>query len=289
MIAIVKKEVRTYFSSLIGYIFLAGFLFLLGMFFVDNNLYFQNTNFVATLARHETLYIFLIIIPLLTMQLFSEEQKLKTDQLLFSSSIGIGSIVLGKYFGALILFLVALVLSLALPFMLSLFGNIVLGQTISMYIGFALLGMAFISIGLFIACLSKSPVISAIVSFVAIYLFFVIDSIALSMPMDRLSSALFLGVLAFLASMVVYDATKNLITAAALFGTLISAGVIIYFVEPTFYDAAMPRILLWLSLLSRLSEFGAGIFNISHILFYLTFSAVFIYLTVNTIEKRRWR
>lgn len=289
MFVIIKKEIRAYFTSFTGYIFLAGFLFLLSIFFIDNNLNNFNSDFVQTLALVNTLHIFLIIIPLITMQLFSDEHKFKTDMLLFSSRISISHIVLGKYFGAFILYTIGLFLSISFPIYLSFFGNIDIPVLISIYIGYILMGSAFISICLFISCISKNYVISAIASFVSLYFFFVIDNIAQSMPSDRISSFIFFIFLALIFSYTIYDATRSLIIAIiALIAITISISIL-FFINPYLFDSALPMALSYISLLRRLGEFGIGILSISNILFYISFSSVFIYLTINTIEKRRWR
>jgi len=113
MITIYKKEMRTYFTNMVGYIFLAALLFLTGMWFTFDNVQMQHANFQNVLGS-VTIFFF-ILIPTLTMRLFSEEIRQKTDQLLFTSPLTVAGIVLGKFFAAFSLFLIGTLITIALP------------------------------------------------------------------------------------------------------------------------------------------------------------------------------
>jgi len=287
MIAIIKKELRFYFTSAPGYIFLAGFLFMNALFFVMNNINALSSNYMATLGSMTI--VFLIIIPILTMQLFAEETKQRTDQLLFTAPIPIWKITLAKYIGALTLFLLAMGISVIFPFIMTFYGDVSASETFGIYLGFILLGAGFIAVGLFISCLTNNPIVAAIGSFAALFLMYILNNIALSMPQDRLSSAIFLGVCVLVIAYVLYDATKNYY-APIVFGILAAgAGVLMWFMNVYFFDALILRVLNWFSVLHRFGSFTMGVLALADAVYYVTFAAAFIYLTINTLEKRRWK
>lgn len=289
MLAIVNKELKTYFTSFTGYIFLAGFVFLMALFFYIYNISGMSASYMNTLANQETLIIFSVLIPILTMQLFSDEVKQHTDLLLYTSPISITQIVVGKYIGAFCLFLIGMTVTSVFPIIINHFTEIAVAETIGVYVGFILLGACFIGLGLFVSCLTNNTIVAAVSSFATIFLFYVLDGLALSMPTDRLSSMVFLGLLIVLIAFIVYDATKNIIAGIILVVPATIIGIVLYITNAMFYDALIFRVLSWFSVLRRFGTFGIGIIAISDVVYYLSFTIAFVYLTINTLEKRRWK
>jgi ABC-2 type transport system permease protein len=173
MQAIFKKEMRNYFKTPIAYIFIAPFLALAAMFFVSGVVSTQTASVDYILGPINIICLF--IVPVLTMQLFSEERNKKTDQLLITSPISLSGIVVGKYFAALCVFLIAFVISLLFPAILFIIGKPVLSEIIGSYIGFLLIWSVFISIGVFVSSLTESQVISAILTFVILLVLYSLD------------------------------------------------------------------------------------------------------------------
>ena len=164
MKAVFKREFNSYFDSPIGYVFIACFLVITGISFSLYNLLALNSDTKSLFASVGTYLIFLI--PLLTMRLFAEEKKMRTDQLLFTSPNKTSAIVLGKFLAALGVYSVGLFFTLFYIALIAIFGKLEIMVTISTYIGVLLLGGAFISIGLFISALTESQMISAIATYV---------------------------------------------------------------------------------------------------------------------------
>jgi len=289
MFVIIKKEIKTYFTSFPGYIFLAGFVFLMALSFYLINIAGLNASFVRTLSNPSTLLVFLIMIPLLTMQLFCEETKQRTDQLLYTAPVSVSAIVIGKYLGAVSLFLIGIAVTLIFPAIIGFYGSIFLVDVVSVYIGFILMGFCFIAVGLFISCLTNSAAVAAVGSFAVFFLFYIMDVIAVFMPRDRFSSAVFLVLLAVGVSIIIFNATKNIYAGLIFLLLIATIGFVIYVVNPMFYDAVIFRMLNWFSVLRRFGNFTRGILVVADVVYYLAFSAAFVYLTVNTIEKRRWK
>ena len=287
MLAIYKKEIRAYFTQMIGYLFLAFLLLLVGIWFVMLNVFPRDGNFHFVL--NNVIIFFFILFPILTMRLFSEEAKNKTDQLLYTSPLSVFGIVIGKHLAALTLFLLGVALTMVMPFILSRFTELPLSQIIGSYVGFMLLGAACIAIGVFVSVLTENQIIAAIATMGAIFTMFLIDVIALSMPTSAFASYIFVVFLIIAACGIWYNSTRNIISSVVL--AVVGAGValILYFVNNLVYDGVIVRTLLWLSIFARHSAFAQGVLYLSDIVYYVSFSALFVYLTINIIEKRRWR
>ncbi|NLC43914.1 MAG: ABC transporter permease subunit [Clostridiales bacterium] len=286
MLAIIKKEFLTYFKSTIGYIFMASMLFFVGLFFYFTNLLSMSPQYIGVLSN--ITFVFMLVVPVLTMRLLAEEAKQKTDQLLLTSPISVLEIVLGKYLGAISVLLITLAITFIYPLIISTMGALNWGETIGGYIGFFLLGCALISVGLFISSITDNQVVAAVVTFTALLFIWFMDSLISSLPTDMISGLIFAGVLVAAVVLVFYTSTKNWYISA---GILVVGAVAIalgYFLQPSFYYGLIGRVLGWFSLLSRYQDFSLGIFSLSPIIYYITFSGFFIYLTVRMLEKKRW-
>jgi len=287
MIAILKKEMRAYFTSVAGYGFLAVLLLMAGLFFSVINVDGKLASFAYALNNCTVL--FLILIPVLTMRLFAEEARQKTDQLLFTSPLRVSQIVTGKFLAALLLFLIGMGITVLLPFTLSLIGSIPTAEVASTYIGYILLGSCYIAVGLFISSLTENQIIAAVVTFAVLLLFLVMDMLVLAMPAGRLASAIFLGAIAAGISLALYTSTKNLWIAIGFFVLCAAAGTITFFANNLLFDGVIGQFMSWFSLLKRFDTFFSGIMNLSDVVYYVTFSIAFVFLTIHTIEKRRWK
>ena len=171
---------------MVGFVFLAFFLAIVGLYTWAGNLSQGIGNFEMTLGNMT--FIFVILIPILTMRIVAEEKKQKTDQLLYTSPISLTKVILGKYIAVMILFTIAILL-------IHMYGQDVrLSLAYSSLIGFYLLGAANIAVGLFISSLTESQVIAAVVSFIVLLLSNMLTSIASMLPTDALSQALILTV-----------------------------------------------------------------------------------------------
>lgn len=176
MFAILKRELSSYFSSPVGYVVTAAFMSFSGFFFYVQCLGTGTSNMYSVFQS--MFFIVLFVIPLITMRLFSEDKKYKTDQALLTAPVGIPSIVTAKYLSALVMLLICLssyiIEGIALSFMASPDWSVILGNVLSM----VLMGSAFISIGLFISSLTENIVIAAIGSFAVNVIISMIDSIS---------------------------------------------------------------------------------------------------------------
>lgn len=168
MIAIYKREVRSFFCSFIGWLYLAASLFILGLFFTAINMLSGYPNIAATLQN--AIFLFLLIIPLLTMGSLAEDRKIKTDQLLFTAPVSIGRVVWGKYLALLTFLAIPLVVIGITPIILSFYDAFQMGISYTALLVFFLYGALALSLGLFVSSLTESVVIAAVLGFLVIFL-----------------------------------------------------------------------------------------------------------------------
>jgi len=287
MIAIYKKEMRTYFTNMMGYIFLTFMVLLVGIWYSLFNVRAGNPNYHAVLG--DTTIFFFILIPVLTMRLFSEEARQKTDQLLFTSPLSVIEIVMGKFFAATSLFLIGTTITIIFPFMIRNHGNLPISQFVGTYIGFVLIGLSFIAVGIFISVLTDNQIVAAVVTVAAVLVMFMIDLIAISMPTSTFASFVFIAVLIIIVIVVWYNSTKHILSALIVGSAGIAFAIGLYWTNNLIFEGAIVRVLLWVSVYSRFNNFTVGILSSSDIIYYISFVALFCYLTINVIEKRRWR
>ena len=208
--AVCKKEIKTYFTSPIAYVVITMFLLLVGFFFhsliwwfnsqamqmARNPYYSQQMNInqmVYSPLFHNISIILLLVIPLLTMRLLSEEKRIKTDELLFTSPLSINQIILGKYFASLFVLFVMLLLTGIYSIFTFSYGNPELLSLMCGYLGLFLMGMAFMAIGLFYSSLTENQIVSAVLTFGTLLLFWILNWASLS------ASGLWKGVLNYLS------------------------------------------------------------------------------------------
>ncbi len=287
MTSIIKKELYQYFTTMTGYVFLTALVFVSALTFVTNNVFSLNADYQSSLFG--TLTAFLLLIPLLTMRLFAEESKQKTDQLLFTAPAKISEIVLGKFFASTLLFLIGLLITLTFPIIISPFGQVITPQLLSSILGYILLISCFISVGVFISSLTDNQITAAAFTFATVFLFFVLNTIIKSLPADRISTLTFLFFVCIIISVIFYDSTKSKI--ASLVALVLSFGTvfIVFSINPTLFDNGLFKILSWFSLLGRFEGFIIGTINLSDVIYYISFVVIFIYLTIANLEKKRWK
>ena len=167
MWAIYKKELKTYFLSPIGYVAIGIFMIMYSIFFYLTTITYGSV-FMGDLYYATARYGLLLIIPLLTMRIFAEERKNGTEQLLLTSPRSVTSIVLGKFLAAVTVILITLILSIIYPVIISFFGTVNIPTLIVTIIGFLIVAMAAISIGMLASSITENQIISAIITVVVL-------------------------------------------------------------------------------------------------------------------------
>jgi ABC-2 type transport system permease protein len=288
MFAIFRRELRAYFTSPIGFIFMGFFILLSGIFFAIGNLIPGNPQYTGLLGS--ITFVFLLVVPILTMRLISEDVRQKTDQLLITSPLSITSIVVGKFLAAFAVFFLTLAVTVIYPVIMSFFALMGLAwwEIIGGYVGFLLLGGAFIAVGLFFSSLTDNQLIAAVETFAALLLIWILDWVSQSVPSDAVSSLVFLALIGAALAALIYFSTRSIAAGAAAGGAAAAVLVLLFVLKRGFFVGIIGQILGWLSLLKRYNDFSMGIFSLSPVVYYITFAGAFIFFTVRVIEKRRW-
>ena len=232
MSAIFTKELKAYFTSPIGYVFLGFSLVLSGVFFLWGNVYNSYVDMESFFGNIGVVFLFLI--PILTMRLLAEEKKTKTDQLLLTSPVRLSGVVLGKFFASVALFAISLLIMCIYVVILCVYGDPDLFAIFAMMFGFFLMGSALISIGLFVSSLTDNQIIACLVTF-----------------------ALFL--------------------------------ILWLFNMFSFQSEILATVVGWVSVLKRYNEVTTNSeLDIATIIYFISFSAVFVFFTIMSLERKRW-
>lgn len=287
MIAIIKKELKQYFYSMVGFVFLAFFLAIIGLYTWAGNLNQGIGNFELTLGN--LTFIYVILIPILTMRIVAEENKQKTDQLLYTAPISLTKVIIGKYLAVMALFTIGVLVISLYPLLISSYGEGVrLSLAYSSIIGYYLLGAANIAIGLFISSLTESQVIAAVVSFIVLLLSNMLSSIAGMLPGDSLSQAVMLAVIWIVICVIVYNALKNIIVTAGLAVVGEAAIWIIYATHKAIYENLLSKVASVFVVSAHYNDFELGILKYDAIVYYLSVVFIFVFLTIQVIKKKRF-
>ena len=175
MFAIFKREIRSYFQTVVGWLFIAAVLALYGLYFYAYNL--RSGSPYVSYSLSAVSFIVMIAVPVLTMRSFAEERHTKTDQLMLTSPVPLGKIVFGKYLAMVGVFSIAMIVVALTPLFLSIYGSVPLGESYVAVLGFWLYGCACIAIGMLMSVVTESQVIAAVLGFAALFLGYMMSSI----------------------------------------------------------------------------------------------------------------
>lgn len=224
---------KAYFTTPVGYIFLAAMLLISAVLFSFTTL--QMASWQMNMYFTAMVFVFIVLVPVLTMKSFSEERRTKTEQMLLTSPVSLTGMVMAKYLAAMTMMAGVLALTVIYYLPLYTYGKPSTAILFGDLMALLLVGSAFISIGIFISSLTENQMVSCVVTIVIILIFLV----------------------------------------ASFANSLIDS----YFIRSIFS---------WISVFSRFGNFTNGIFDFGATLYYLSITAVAIFLTVRVYEKRRW-
>lgn len=286
MTAIYKRELKSYLTSMVGYLFIFFILVLTGIYFSAYQLSAAYPKFEYTLSA--VTFVFLIGVPILTMRVLAEERKQKTDQLLLTAPVSVGNIVIGKYLALVTVYAIPILVMCTYPLIMSKFGTVVFGSAYTAILGFFLLGCANIAIGVFMSALTESQVIAAVLTFVLLFAFYMMNGISSFFSKTSMSTCVTFGLLILAAAIILYTMIKNaLISAiAAVIGEVIL--VVIYVVKSSVFEGGIQKVLNIFNLSGHFDNFKSNIFDIKGIVYFLSVIAICLFLTMQSISKRRW-
>lgn len=286
MTAIFRREVGSYFKGVLGYLLAAFLLVFAGIYCMAYNLsgYYANFEYVLSAIG----FIYLIAVPIISMRTVAEEKRQKTDQLLYSLPIRLSDVVIGKYLAMLVVLAVPCLIMGIYPLILSQFGSVPYGTAYGALLAFFLMGACLLSIGLFISSVTESQVAAAVITLVTMLLLYFMTDLASFVSTDASASLSALTVLVLIFAAVLYILTRNPIVAA-LAGVAGFAGLQVWYrSDSTAFSGLFGDMLGAISVFDRFNTFVDGVFDVTAIVYYLSIIVVFLFLTVQSMEKMRW-
>ena len=286
MTAVLKHELRSYFHSLTAYVFGAFLLAFVGFGSMLYNLQAAVSNFEFVLSFGSL--VFVVIVPILTMRVIAEERKQKTDQLLYSLPITTTQVILGKYLALLVVCLIPMAIISLYPLIFSQFGEVSLTTAYGSLLAFYIMGAALIALGVFISSLTDNQGFAAGIGIAVILLNYYSVSLSEYASASASGSAVALGIIVLLLGLVIRHLTKNENLAYWFCLILLCSIAVVYIVDSTVFEGLLPEIMKKLSLFERFNSFVNGVFDMTAIVFYLTVIGFFLFLSVQSLEKRRY-
>ena len=287
MLAIYKRELKSYFQSMVGCVFIAFLMVFTGIYFMAYNLMSGYPYFSYTLSG--SLIVFIVGIPLITMRSFSEERKNKTDQLLLTAPVSLGKVVMGKYLAIVTVIAIPNVIFCIYPLIIKSQGTAYLMVDYISILVFFLLGCVYAAIGMFLSSLTESQIIAFISTFGILLVLYLWDGILSMLPSSALSGLVGVLIILSVAAFYIWQMTGNAVLAGAIEIIGAAAGIITYIVRSSLFENLLSNLLGRLALANVFTDITSNsIVDITGIVLYLSFIAVFVFLTVQEIQKRRW-
>lgn len=286
MIAVLKHELRLYFSSLTAYVFGAFLLVVVGVGAMLYNLQAAVSNFEYVLSFSAV--VFVVIVPILTMRVIAEERRQKTDQLLYSLPVSTTSVVLGKYLALLVVYLVPLLIISLYPLIFAQFGEVYLLTSYGSLLAFFLMGAALIALGVFISSLTENQGFAAGIGVAVILFNYFSVSLAEFVSATAFGSAVVLFVLSGLVGWIIKTLTRDERLGYGAGLALMGATTVCYLVDSTGFEGLVPQIMKTLSLFARLETFVNGVFDLTALVYFGSVIVLFLFLSVQSLEKRRY-
>ena len=286
MTAVLKHELRNYFHTLTAYVFGAFLLAFIGLGATFYNLQAAVSNFEFVLSFGSL--VFVVIVPILTMRVIAEEKKQRTDQLLYSLPITTTEVVLGKYLALLVVYLIPLAVVSVYPLIFARYGDVYLLTSYGSIFAFFVLGAALIALGVFISSLTDNQGFAAGIGIAVILLNYYSASLSEYVSSTPAGALIAAFALVIVLGVVIRHLTKNEHLAYGFYFLAGGAVLILYLADPEAFSGLLPSVMKTLSLFERFYVFVNGVFDLTAIVYFVTFAAFFLFLSVQSLEKRRY-
>lgn len=286
MIAVFKHELRNYFHSFTAYVFGAFLLAIVGIGAMLYNLQAAVSNFEYVLSFG--MIIFVVIVPILTMRVIAEERKQKTDQLLYSLPISTVQVIMGKYLALLVVYLIPLLIISIYPIIFAQYGDVYLPTSYGSLAAIFIMGAALVALGVFISSLTDNQGLAAGIGIAAILFNYYSVSLSEYVSSTSVGSIIALALLALIIGAIVRYLTRNETLGYGVTLVLIAAITVTSFIDPTVFEGLLPKIMRQLSLFNRFNTFVSGVFDLTAIFYYISVIVFFLFLSVQSMEKRRY-
>lgn len=286
MTAVLRHELSIYFRSFTAYVFGAFLLVFVGIGAMFYNIQQAVANFEFVLSFVSM--VFVVIVPILTMRVIAEERKQKTDQLLYSLPITTFQVVIGKFLALLAVYLIPLCIIAVYPLVFAQFGEGYLPTSYGSIFAFFVMGAALLAIGMFISSLTENQGFAAGIGVAVILLNYYSVTLAEYISSTAIGSVIALWVFIILLGIVIKHMTGNENLAYAVSLILMAVTCAAYYLDSSKFEGLLPDIMTKLSLFERFNTFVNGVFDLSALFYYLTVIVFFLFLTVQSMEKRRY-
>lgn len=287
MLAIYKRELRAYFQSMVGCVFVAFLIVFTGIYFMAYNLVSGYPYFSYTLSG--SLIVFIVGIPLITMRSFSEERRNRTDQLLLTAPVSLGKIVMGKYLAMVTVIAIPNVIFCIFPLIIKSQGTAYLTVDYISIGMFFLLGCVYAAIGMFLSSLTESQMIAFISTFGILLVLYLWDGMLSMLPVSAVSGLVGILIILSIAAFYIWHMTGNALISGAVEIIGAAAAVIVFVAKRELYENLLTNLLGRLALADVFTGITENsIVDVTGIVLYLSVIVVFVFLTVQSIQKRRW-
>ena len=286
MTAIFKREFKSCFTGMIGWVIAAVSLFFLGLYYTNRNLLYASSDFATVLYTMTMILLFLL--PAISMRSFAEERKNKTDQLLLTSPDGIPSIVAGKYLAEVAVFALPLAAAVIMPLILTAFGTVSLVAAYSALLGYLLLGAACLAVGTWISALTENQILAYLATFGALLVAYLMNGIQTMFTTGNLLAFVVFMVIVLVAAILVGVSCKRLTAGLTVFCIGAAAVFILFLARPAWLLTAFNAVLDALALFEPFKDIVGGMFSIPAIVYYLSVIGLFLFMTGQALERRRW-
>ena len=289
MTAIFKRELRSYFHGMLGYVLTAFLLASSGIYFLALNLGYGLTDF-GYYTLYRTIFMLLLYIPVLAMRSLAEERHSRTDQLLLTSPVSVWGIVLGKFFAMCAVFALPCLMDVVMILILWALGGTVpaLAANFAALLCYFLLGCAAIAMGEFLSGLTENPIIAAVAGFSVLLLAYMMPSLR---SLFNAGSAVALAVftaIAGAASLMAGLRTRSFILGCLTFAALCLGLTGLFLLQSAWLTEAFSAVLSVLCFFTPFEDFVNNSFSLPTLVYYLTVTGMFLFFTAQSIEKRRW-
>ena len=286
MTAVFRHELRNDLHALTTYLFGACLLAFIGLWAMMYNLQAAVNNFEYVLEAG--CLAFVVIVPILTMRTVAEERRQRTDQLLYSLPITTVQVVLGKYLALLAVFAVPLCVIAVYPLIFARYGDVCLPTSYGTLFAFFLLGAALLAVGMFLSSLTENQGFAAGIGIAVILLNYYSVSLAEYVSASAFGSVAALYVVILLLGLLIRYVTRNEKLAWGVGLALLAVTAAAYVLDAQAFEGLLPRVMSRLSLFERFYVFVNGVFDWTAVVYYASVIGFFLFLTVQSMEKRRY-
>ena len=287
MSAVYKRELRAYMNNVYGWLFMAILLLFTGYMMFQNNLYDGAPEFELTLSGSQ--YALLLLIPILCMRSMAEDRHNKTDMFYLSLPMKTSSVVLGKYLAMLTVYAIPCVILCVYPLVLGAFGPVNYLVAYLAILLFLILGAALIAVCQFLSSLTDNVVIAAVLGVLAVAILLFAPWLSYVIPLTAIASFIGFVVLALLLAGIAFLATHNLNVTAITAAVAVVPLSVIYILSRSSFEGLFPSLLQFISPFAHFAAFCQfGTFSVQSLILLLSYPVLFVFLTVQSADKKRW-